>query len=49
MPISSPRRSGLRHDLAPVGADGAAIVAELGYTEAEIAALLARGVLHGAG
>ena len=38
-------RPGLRHDLRPAGADSAAIAAELGYAEAEIAALIARGVI----
>ncbi|HYF08722.1 MAG TPA: CaiB/BaiF CoA-transferase family protein, partial [Acetobacteraceae bacterium] len=39
-------RPGLRHDLRPPGADGAAIAAELGCSEAEVADLAARGVLH---
>ncbi|MCU0887668.1 MAG: CoA transferase [Rubritepida sp.] len=38
-------RPGLRHDLAPPGADNAALAAELGYGEAEVAALRAAGVL----
>jgi crotonobetainyl-CoA:carnitine CoA-transferase CaiB-like acyl-CoA transferase len=33
--------------LRPPGADGAAIAAELGYTEAEIAALRESGVITG--
>ncbi len=42
------QRAPLRHDLAAPGADNAAIAAELGYGEAEIAALRAAGVLAGA-
>ncbi|WP_439550902.1 CaiB/BaiF CoA transferase family protein [Falsiroseomonas sp.] len=38
-------RPGGAGDLRPPGADGAAIAAELGYSEAEIAALKAAGVL----
>jgi crotonobetainyl-CoA:carnitine CoA-transferase CaiB-like acyl-CoA transferase len=40
-------RPGGGGDLRPPGADGAAIAAELGYAEAEIAALQARGILAG--
>ncbi|WP_439594620.1 CaiB/BaiF CoA transferase family protein [Falsiroseomonas sp.] len=40
-------RPGGTGDLRPVGADGAAIAAELGYSEAEIAALRASGALTG--
>lgn len=40
-------RPGGAGDLRPVGADGASVAAELGYTEAEIAALRAAGVLAG--
>ncbi|MGX9964669.1 CaiB/BaiF CoA transferase family protein [Roseomonas sp. F4] len=40
-------RPGGTGDLRPAGADGAAIAAELGYSEAEIAALRASGVLTG--
>ncbi len=40
-------RPGGAGDLRPPGADGAAIAAELGYTEAEIAALRASGALTG--
>lgn len=38
-------RPGGASDLRPPGADGAAIAAELGYTDAEIAALLKKGVV----
>jgi crotonobetainyl-CoA:carnitine CoA-transferase CaiB-like acyl-CoA transferase len=38
-------RPGNAGDLRPAGADSAAIAAELGYTEAEIAALLEAGVI----
>jgi crotonobetainyl-CoA:carnitine CoA-transferase CaiB-like acyl-CoA transferase len=40
-------RPGGTGDLRAPGADGAALAAELGYTEAEIAALQAKGVLTG--
>jgi crotonobetainyl-CoA:carnitine CoA-transferase CaiB-like acyl-CoA transferase len=40
-------RPGGGGDLRPPGADGAAIAAELGYTEAEIAALRESGVITG--
>lgn len=40
-------RPGGAGDLRPVGADGASVAAELGYTEAEIAALRGAGVLAG--
>ena len=40
-------RPGLRRDLVPPGADNAAIAAELGYGEAEIAAMRQAGVLAG--
>jgi crotonobetainyl-CoA:carnitine CoA-transferase CaiB-like acyl-CoA transferase len=46
LPISlDGARPPLRHDLAPPGADNDAIAAELGCTEAEIAALRASGIL----
>jgi crotonobetainyl-CoA:carnitine CoA-transferase CaiB-like acyl-CoA transferase len=40
------RRFGLRHDLPAIGAHGAALLRERGLGEAEIAALVAAGVLH---
>jgi crotonobetainyl-CoA:carnitine CoA-transferase CaiB-like acyl-CoA transferase len=38
-------RPPLRHDLAPPGAHNAEIARELGFSEAEIAALRTQGVL----
>jgi crotonobetainyl-CoA:carnitine CoA-transferase CaiB-like acyl-CoA transferase len=46
LPLSfNGERLGLRHDLPKIGANGAAIAAELGFTEAQIAALRAAGAL----
>ncbi|NGM21179.1 CoA transferase [Roseomonas stagni] len=48
LPVSiDSARPGGAGDLRPAGADGAAIAAELGYSEAEIAALRAAGVITG--